>query len=221
MAVKGGGRDDAEGRWAGAEGDAWHTDGCQGGAPDGGTDEDTAGAAEGRAAPRSIGDGVTPQERRRRRRVRPPVVMGDVPEGLRPKEMQFLAYYLATGRRSIAVAAERAGISARTGQRYLLPGHPVREFLDRSAKRVIRRVSEAEAELEALVVDGLLAGLRSQEAVPRSKALELAIRVLGLDRGGSEHEIGPETRAVLDRMAMAIAEAAPRGKAGGLGGDGL
>lgn len=91
----------------------------------------------------------------------------------------------------------------------------------REARATFQTVAEARGELESLFIEALQLGLRRTDPMSKDKAVEIVGRVLGLDKGIGEHEIGPNTIAVIERMGLALAQAPGRGQAAGLGGRGL
>jgi hypothetical protein len=87
----------------------------------------------------------------------------------------------------------------------------------REARAAYQTVAEARGELESLFIGALQHGLRRTEPMSKDKAVEIAGRVLGLDKGIGEHEIGPNTIAVIERVGLALTQAPARGQAAGMG----
>jgi len=182
-----GGQGERRNRQADADGDGHHLHG------EGGPGHDTA---EADAAPAEEGHG---EDRR-----------------LEPIHLEFIARYLQAGRK-VAPAARAVGRHARTCRRWLSPDHPVGALLMREARAVYQTVAEARGDLESLFIEALQHGLRRTDPMSKDKAVEIAGRVLGLDKGIGEHEIGPNTIAVIERVGLALTQAPGRGQVAGVG----
>jgi hypothetical protein len=89
------------------------------------------------------------------------------------------------------------------------------------AAQGIDTVAAQREELEALLVNALLEGLGAPGFLDKEKAADLTARVLGLDKGGSEHDLSPSTRAVFEAMGVALVAVAARGEVAGVEGDGI
>jgi len=137
-----------------------------------------------------------------------------------PDELYFLACYLGNGRQ-VTQAAHAAGLHKRQALRWLQPGMPVATWLKGQAEIAFQTVTAKREELESLLVDNLLKGLRSKNLLAKEKAVELTARVLGLDKGGSEHDLSPSTRAVFEAMGVALVAVAARGEVTSMEGDGI
>jgi hypothetical protein len=144
-------------------------------------------------------------------------------EGLEPKQLLFLTFYLANGRKP-GRAAVRAGIDRRTATRWLKPEHPVGSFVateSQLAAQGVDTVAAQREELEALLVNALVEGLAAPGFLDKEKAADLTARVLGLDKGGSEHDISSSAKAVFEAMGLALVAVATRGEIAGVEGDGI
>jgi len=144
-------------------------------------------------------------------------------EGLEPTQLLFLTFYLANGRKP-GPAARKVGVDRRTATRWLKPEHPVGAFLvteSQLAAQGIDTVAAQREELEALLVNALLEGLALPGYLDKAKAADLTAKVLGLDRGESDHDLSPATKAVFEAMGVALVAVAARGEVTGVEGDGI
>jgi len=151
------------------------------------------------------------------------VVRSRKKDGLSAHQLLFLSYYLSNGRRTTA-AALKVGIDRRTAIRWLQPDQAVGRWLATEAELAfqgVQTIASERADLETLLVRSLLEGLASQDVVTKDKAAELTARILGLDRGGSEHDVSPATKALFAAMGVALVAVATGGEAAGLEGDGV
>jgi hypothetical protein len=139
---------------------------------------------------------------------------------LNPQELLFLSFYLANGRKHI-VAGDRVGINRRTAQRWITADYPVGRWLATEAEVSFQTVMAQRENLETLLVEALLAGLKSPDILAKEKAADLTARILGLDRGGSEHDLSPGTRAVFEAMGVALFAVAAGGEAPSVESDGI
>ena len=140
--------------------------------------------------------------------------------GLGATELLFLAYYLQNGRKHIA-AGDKVGINRRTAMRWITPDYPVGRWLATEAQVAFQTVAARREDLEDLLVDALLKGLQSDDILAKEKAADLTARVLGLDKGGSEHDLSPSTKAVFEAMGVALFAVATRGEVACVEGDGI
>jgi len=132
----------------------------------------------------------------------------------------FLSYYLANGRKHI-VAGDKVGINRRTAQRWIGPDYPVGKWLATEAQVGFQTVMAQRENLETLLVAALLEGLQSPDILAKEKAADLTARILGLDKGGSEHDISSSAKAVFEAMGVALVAVAARGEVAGVEGDGV
>ena len=139
---------------------------------------------------------------------------------LNAQELMFLSYYLANGRKHI-VAGDKVGINRRTAQRWIGPDYPVGKWLRTEAQVSFQTVTAQRENLETLLVAALLEGLQSKDILAKEKAADLTARILGLDRGGSDHDLSASTRALFTEMGVALVAVATRGQAPCLEGDGI
>ncbi len=131
------------------------------------------------------------------------------------QELLFLAHYLKNDRK-VTPAADAVGITKRTGHRWVTKDYPVGRWLMEEAQAAFQTIALRKPEMEDLLVDALVEGITEGEAMDKGKAADLITKVLGLDRGGSEHDITPETRALLGEMAVAFTKVAAGGQAAGV-----
>ena len=135
-------------------------------------------------------------------------------------ELYFLACYLGNGRQ-VVQAAHAAGLHKRTALRWLQPDTPIGAWLKAQAQIAFQTVTAKREELESLLVDNLLRGLRSKNLLAKEKAADLTARVLGLDRGGSDHDLSPGTKALFAEMGLALVAVATRSEIACVAGDGI